>query len=112
MGVKAQWFVPDLASGGDPFDDDEEPIDVTSAGVRIDLRDDPDTLFARLSELLDAESRLYNAGRTCQIKDMADTCCHACPYQGVKGELCHVGLEQEQVLTRMAAAEKVHARAR
>lgn len=104
MSVKAQWFVPDLVSGEvDPFAD-EAPVDVTAVGVAIDLRDDPDELYARIGELLEAENALYNRGVRCVVKDRADTSCHACPFQGRHGALCEVGAEQDEVLTRMAFA--------
>lgn len=104
MSVKAEWFVPDLASGEeDPFAD--EPAEVSAVGVRIDLRDDPDELFARLRDLLEQESYLYNQGVRCAVKAKADTSCHACPFRGRYGQLCRVGTEQEEVLTRMAFAD-------
>lgn len=103
MAVKAQWFVPDLvADGPDPLG---EEVDVTEVGVRIDLRDDPDVLFNRLRELLDAESRLFNDGVRCVVKDKADTSCNACPFRGRYGELCSVGVEEEEVITRMTFAD-------
>lgn len=104
MAVKTQWFVPDLVGDEvDPFDD--EMADVTEAGVTIDLRDDPDELFDKLRGLLDAEQHLYGRGVTCAVKNRRDTSCAACPFQGRYGELCNVGVQQEEVVTRMAFSE-------
>lgn len=101
MGVRAEWHIPDLALGDeDPFADG--PTEVSAVGVRIDLRDDPDELFGRLRDLLGEESDLYNQGVVCAVKAKRDTSCHACPFRGRYGQLCRVGTEQEEVLTRMA----------
>lgn len=110
MAVKAQWFVPDLV--GDDGDPLEGGVDVTAAGVELDLRDDPDRLYRVLASTLEREQALYDRGVTCKIKDKHDTVCHACPYQGVKGALCELGLEQERLVTQMAVAEAMRDRER
>lgn len=105
MAVKTEWFVPDLV--GDDEDPFEGPVDVTEAGIPIDLEDDPDDLFRRLVDLLGREGTLWNRGLRCRVKSRSDSTCHACPFQGRKGELCNIGLEQERVLTRMAVDAEV-----
>lgn len=108
MAVKTQWFVPDLV--GDDGDPLEGNVDVTEVGVKLDLRDDPERLFRVLASTLEREQALYDRGLSCKVKELPDTVCHACPYQGVKGVLCELGLEQERLVTQMAVAEKMRGR--
>lgn len=105
MSVKTEWFVPDLV-GDDDEDPLEGPVDVAEAGIPIDL-EDADELFPRLVDLLGRESTLWGRGQRCRVKARADSTCHACPFQGRKGELCNIGLEQERVLTEMAVIAEV-----
>jgi hypothetical protein len=93
-----------VVDDGDPL---EAAVDVEEQGIPIDLRDERDELHRRLAALLDRENTLWNRGLRCGVKQRADSCCHACPFQGRKGELCNVGLEEERVLTRMAVAAQV-----
>jgi hypothetical protein len=96
MSVRAQWFSADLAvDTADPFAE-EDPVTV---GVPVDL---DVAQGRRLVELLEREETLASGGLTCKLKDRVDTCCHACPKQGVKGQLCEVGLAQERLIGEMA----------
>lgn len=95
MSVRAQWFSPGLVDEGDPFAD-EDPVET---GVPVDLAG---PLSRRLVDLLETEELLRDEGLTCKLKDRQDTCCHACPKRGVKGELCEVGIEQEKIVGELA----------
>jgi hypothetical protein len=106
MTARANWFVAQLAS----LDDEPDPFDapIEEVGQRIDLRDPRERLEMRLRELLERESNLFNANITCAIKDMPNSCCHACPVSKAteRGDpmhtLCRLGREQEAVLTELA----------
>lgn len=66
---------------------------------------DPDQLLDEVAKLIEQESALFNQGLTCEVKDRADTACSACPFSHHNEEghplqqLCHVGQEQERILT-------------
>ena len=107
MGVKANWHVDDLLADTDqdPFDEVRETR-VEDVGRPIDLSGDEPRLVARTIELVRAESELYNRGVRCPIRERPDTTCSACPVarpgRGALGQLCAVGIEQDQVFTTLA----------
>lgn len=104
MAVKAEWFLPELGvDDDDPFGQ-ATPTIVEERGVPIDLSAPTAQLHRELVELLDREAALYNRGVACPIKDRAGTSCHACPIQGRFNDLCGVGLDEERVLSELAAA--------
>lgn len=104
MGVKANWHVDDLLADADqdPFDE----VRVEDVGRPIDLSGDEPRLVARTVELVRAESQLYHEGVRCPIRDRPDTTCSACPVarpgRGKLGQLCAIGIEQDQVFTTLA----------
>lgn len=109
MSVRANWFVGL----------DDEPVTAVPAslppaeervedvGVPFDLRQ-PDSLMVEIDRLIAQESALYNQGITCAVKDRPDTSCSACAFAHHEDgghplqPLCHVGREQERVLTHYA----------
>lgn len=101
MTVQANWHI-DLVTVDD--DDPFAGVDVTQVGRRIDLRDETG-LNEQLAGLLNEESRLFNDGVTCGIKDNAQSSCSACPVRCTDlsplASLCSVGLRQERVLTML-----------
>lgn len=107
-GPRADWFVGDFDVDDlgipDPFDAPVEEI-----GELIDLSDRKAILRSRFAELLAREGVLHEKAVTCEIKDLDDTCCSACPVSKARdpkvqlGSLCRIGREQEEVLTELAA---------
>jgi hypothetical protein len=92
-------------AGVDIFD----PVQPQSSGPMPLALDTPiDQLQCRVRFLIKRESHLFNEGVVCGIKDINETACSACPLNraadgSAKGLLCQIGVEQEQVLTLIAA---------
>lgn len=107
MPVRANWHLDHLFKddGKDPLAVNEQGR-IEEIGKPIDLSGDTATLRNRLRELFNEEERLFNEGCTCEIKDLADTCCAVCPLRGSHGKLCEVGVEQETVETTLAVAAR------
>lgn len=105
--VRANWHLDHLFKddGKDPLAFDEQ-AEISEIGKPIDLTGDTAYLRNRLRELFHEEEQLFNAGCTCEIKDMADTSCAVCPLRGSQGKLCEVGVEQETVETTLAVANR------
>ncbi len=105
MSVKARWHQVEVeVDRSDPFAD--TPPRVEEVGKVIHVTDPP-TLNLQLIDLVRREGDLFNAGVTCQIRDTDGTCCSACPVVQSEGDLaplCHVGKQQERVLTQLAAS--------
>lgn len=108
-GTRADWHLDvALPDDSDPFAD--AAPSVREVGQPIDLSQDTAKLHASLEALLRRESRLYNMGIRCALKDRDDTCCSACPLaqdhdaESRLGDLCATGKEQERVLMRFVAA--------
>ena len=107
MSTRANWFLQQIEDGEiDPDDPFQMPVE--EVGQRIDLRDPRGKLELRLQELMTRESRLYERGVTCPIKDRPDSTCHACPVSQAHDPsvslsvLCRLGREQEVVGTELA----------
>lgn len=99
-GVRANWFV-DLERA----EEDALEVAVEEAGLPIDLDGEEPTLNQRLVELGTQEQFLYGQGVECKVKDRPDTACSVCPLRDAEGPmaaLCKLGVEQEQVSTRLA----------
>lgn len=66
----------------------------------------------KLAALVNDESRLWNAGIRCAVKDDPESTCLACPLSAHADEtsslraLCLVGRAQEVVLTQIACAKE------
>lgn len=110
MPVKANWHETDrptsvALAGVDIFD----PVGQQSSGPMPLALDTPvDQLQRRVRSLAKREAHLFDEGVVCGIKDCGETACSACPISrasdgSAKGLLCQIGIEQEQVLTLMAA---------
>jgi len=106
VAVRTNWFARFDVPAGDPFD---EPAVAEAAIEKVGTPIAVDGEFAELEErlvnLLDAETDLFNAGVTCDIRDRADTSCHACPVRDC-GELCEVGCDMETVVTLLAVKRR------
>lgn len=109
MGVKADWHedAETVAPGVDPFSLASSPAMMSAPAIDTDSQ----KLFDRLTVLVRHESILFNKGVTCGVKDRPDTCCSACPLNESNGDsdrsfLCRVGVEQEQVITLIAAQDE------
>lgn len=104
--VQARWFIDQLDVG------EEDPWEAAVEGKPIDLSGDEGSLSARLAELAVKESRLWGNDVTCDLKERADTCCHACPVTQVNNTdnalslLCSLGREQERVAMRLAVLRR------
>jgi hypothetical protein len=112
VGVKATWHA-DVAvdvDDSDPFADEADdapslPVRVSEVGVPIDLSgDDGPKLSERLTENIQRQSALFNAGVDCDLRWNSAVTCHACPlYAGEKdsqhGELCRLAREEEVLST-------------
>ena len=109
MSVKAEWHTPQLEAAIDPDDlfGPAERIEDVGTPIVLDAAGELAELHSGLTESLVAESRLYNAGVTCKIKDAADTSCHACPLyrtdDSPQAELCAIGRRQERLCTAIVA---------
>lgn len=103
MALRANWhFDAPAPPAGDPFGQ----MRIEDVGAPIELRDDSVELNQRLVALVNRESELFAAGVVCEVKDLPDTACSACPARGSRGELCQVGCEQERILTALAIARR------
>lgn len=110
MGAaRAKWYSGQLPtiSGPDPFE-----VEVGEVGELIDLSHSTARLQVRLTELVRRESELDNLGVSCDLKQLHDVVCSACPVSEAGndsselGSLCRVGREQEMVLTELAVLER------
>jgi len=108
MAVRADWHEDAPAATSQEVD----PFSMGSLATMptIPLDTDRQSLYDRLTTLVRHESRLFNKGVTCAVKDAQDTCCSACPLNQSEGDsdesfLCRVGVEQEQVITLLAAQD-------
>jgi hypothetical protein len=56
--------------------------------------------FEQLRELVRAEGRLADQGKTCYLKDpnWDRPACIGCPERGSRGALCQIGVAQEKLL--------------
>lgn len=105
MSTRANWFLADLDLDADPL---TPSGGVEVIGQVIDLHSEP-KLRHDLHGLVSRESRLFDAGISCAIKDQADSCCSACPVFTADetkpiAALCKIGRAQEKVLTALAVA--------
>lgn len=71
-------------------------------GLEIDLRQSPEELHRALESTVRRETRLYNAGLTCDLK-MNGQSCHSCPMftdspDECRAALCLIGRRQEDLL--------------
>lgn len=102
-GVKARWHAPVIeVDESDPFGDEG-----AEAPVPIDLDGEQAVLNQRLVELLEAESRLFDQGVTCEVRGAPGVSCAVCPLSEATAlsplsALCRLGAEQERVLTAIA----------
>lgn len=105
MSARANWFLADLDLDADPL---TPSGGVEAVGTVIDLYSEP-KLRQDLHGLVTRESRLFDAGISCAIRDQPDSCCSACPVFTADetkpiAALCKVGRAQEKVLTALAVA--------
>lgn len=110
MAVRADWHEDaDTVTSAEV-----DPFSLASSGLMkttLPIDTDSQKLFDRLRVLVKHESALFNEGTTCAIKDKPETCCSACPVNDSDGDgnaafLCRIGVEQEQVVTLIAAQEQ------
>lgn len=106
VAVKARWPGSEIrVPTEDPFRQRVEQV-----GMPIELTERTAELNGELAELIEVESRLYNLGVRCEIKERGDTTCHACPLSAhddpssALHQLCSTGRAQERVLTEIAVA--------
>lgn len=111
MGVTANWFLGDIeiAEESDPLGPAQARIE--DMGTPIDLEGGTAKLRTKLLTLLEQESRLFNSGTSCQVKDNAQGCCSACPIRhrdelDPMSALCSLGVEQERLVTLMVIADE------
>lgn len=109
MGLRADWHEGAAPAAPPPGVD---PFDMPSSAVVATLSIDTDSqkLFDRLRALVGFEGGLFNKEVTCAIKDRPETCCSVCPVSQSNGDsdkafLCRIGVEQEQILTLLAAQD-------
>lgn len=99
MSLKAEWRLAELLGSdeGNPFD-----TVILSKGLRVDLAGSEEEIFRGLKRTLELESRLYDGGVTCDLKD-GGTDCLTCPmYAGDRPEetrepLCRLGRDQRVI---------------
>jgi hypothetical protein len=109
MAVRADWH-EDAETVTSPEVDPFALPSSTPMMTTLPIDTDSQQLFDRLRTLIRHESGLFNKGVTCAVKDLPETCCSACPLnhsdgQGDSAFLCRVGVEQEHVITLLAAQD-------
>lgn len=108
--VQAVWHTPVVDLPGledDPFAEGA-PANIEDVGVAICLDGDEAELSEELVRLVERESRLFEQGVECAIKDRSDTSCYACPLFEVDPaitRLCRLGRDQERVTTQLAVVK-------
>lgn len=105
--IRANWHLDHLFvdDGKDPLAVNEQAT-IEEIGKPIDLSTDTAQLRDELMLLFREEERLYNDGCSCEIKELASTCCTVCPLRGSQGRLCEVGVQQETLETTLAVAAR------
>lgn len=111
-GARTEWHLAELSSGeADPFADA-----VYSVGLDVDLGGSEEELSAALKRLLDRESRLFNVGMTCDLKDGGQDC-RTCPVATLeasepRSRLCRLGKDEFAIADRLQtfATERFEAR--
>lgn len=98
---QANWFNDIVVDD----DDDVDPFEVHERGLPIEIGDEEARVSAAIQKSLAKEGRFADRGVTCEIKDVPDTTCWACPvYKGNTDDpiavLCTLGREQDRLLTR------------
>jgi hypothetical protein len=107
VSIKAEWHLSELELGeGDPFDNV-----ILSTGLTVDLTGSEADIYEGLKRTIDLESRLFNRGITCDLKDAGQDCL-ACPkFTGDPGEsrmpLCRLGRDQRTLIRRADSMRQV-----
>lgn len=102
-GVKTEWHLAELSSGeADPFADA-----VYSIGLEVDLGGSEEELSRALKTLVERESRLFNVGMTCDLKDDGQDC-RTCPVATLersepRSRLCRLGKDEFAIVDRLKA---------
>ena len=99
MSLKAEWRLRELLGidDGNPFD-----TVILSKGLRVDLAGSEEEIFRGLKRTLELESRLFNKGVTCELKDGGQDCLACSMYAGDRPEeerepLCRLGRDQRVI---------------
>lgn len=106
MGTRTRWHGEIVVPEGDPFEQRVEQL-----GMPIQLSNGRAELETKLVELVTQEGLLWNSGVRCEIKDVPDSTCSACPLSAHDDPnsslqaLCLVGRAQERVLTEITCAK-------
>lgn len=105
--IRANWHIAALRVP----EGEDDPFDMTE-GTVIDLTQSVATLNDRLVKLCRAESRMYEWGIRCDLKQGQDMSCHACPQftadeNDPLASLCHVGREQEDLIAQLKSVHTI-----
>ncbi len=98
MGIQADWRLAELeAESDDPFD-----TVILTSGLSIDLTAGEDAVYDGLRQTLQIESRLFNRGVTCSLKDGGQDCltCEEFSREGERAALCALGRDQRVIQQR------------
>lgn len=106
MSLKAEWRLSELLGVGDAEDPFETVI--MSTGLRVDLTGSEEDVFLGLRRSLQLESRLFNDGVTCALKDGGQDCLTCSEYVADRAEeprapLCRLGRDQRLMEGRIDA---------
>jgi hypothetical protein len=105
VSVKSEWRLNELLFGeDDPFD-----AVILSSGLSVDLTGSDEELFDGIKQTLELESRLFNRGITCHLKDAGQDCVTCGEYVADRSEekrapLCRLGRDQRMIEERYKAA--------
>lgn len=106
MSVRAEWRLAELL--GLTGDDDPFASVVLTTGLTVDLSGSEDELMTGLAESLRVESRLFNRGITCELKDNGQNCLTCPAYvasreEAARAPLCRLGRDQRTLEDRANA---------
>lgn len=99
-GIKAEWRLSELDLATDnPFD-----TVILTSNLRVDLSGDESEIHRGITRTVELESRLFDRGVTCDLKDDGQDC-RTCPaftadYEERRRPLCQLGRDQHLLLSR------------
>ena len=105
MSVRSEWRLRELLFGeDDPFDSV-----ILSSGLSVDLTGSEEELFDGIRQTLELESRLFNHGVTCDLKDAGQDCLTCSEYvadrlEEKRAPLCRLGRDQRVIEERYKEA--------
>lgn len=104
MPSSTQWRAQPASSVDDPF---SAQIEDVGTPIQMDAEGRSAELQRELVDTLAAEGVLWERDVECELKRHPEVTCHACPLRvrddSPAGQLCALGIRQEQILTELRA---------